>query len=163
MPNILDTRDLRKRLSELEDYETAFKEAEEKYEEAQAALSAHIETVRPTTKKEGSAWDDEWSELLRAVEEAKAEMDSAALDMEEGELAQLREMESEIPEWRHGETLINDSYFESYAQELAEDTGAIDSNATWPLNHINWEAAAEDLKSDYTPIEYDGETYWYRG
>jgi hypothetical protein len=163
MPNILDTRDLRKRLIELEDYEAAFKEAEEKYEKAQTDLKEHIETVRPSAKRAGAKWDKAWLELEETVEKARAEMDSAALDMEEGELAQLREMESEIPEWRHGETLINDSYFESYAQELAEDTGAIDSNATWPLNHINWEAAAEDLKSDYTPIEYDGETYWYRG
>ncbi len=162
MPDILDTRDLQKRLSELEDYETAFKEAEEKYEEANAALSAHIETARPSGKK-GKAWDEEYEELEEARDEAKKEMDSAAIDMEEGELKELRDLESEIPEWRHGETLINDNYFRTYAEQMADDTGAIDSNATWPLNHIDWEAAAEELKSDYSSIEYDGETYWYRG
>jgi hypothetical protein len=27
---------------------------------------------------------------------------------------------------------------------------------------INWEEAAEALQMDYTPIEFDGETYWGR-
>lgn len=59
-------------------------------------------------------------------------------------------------------TLIRDDYFEDYARELAEDIGAIDRNATWPLNHIDWPAAAETLKGDYTTVEYEGVTYWTR-
>ena len=59
-------------------------------------------------------------------------------------------------------TLIHESYFENYAQEMAEDIGAIDPKATWPLNHIDWEAAAEELQNDYTQIDFDGETYFTR-
>lgn len=59
-------------------------------------------------------------------------------------------------------TLVRDSYFETYAQELAEDIGAIDPNATWPLNRIDWAAAAEDLKVDYNEITVDGIDYYIR-
>lgn len=59
-------------------------------------------------------------------------------------------------------TLIRDSYFQEYAQELAEDIGAINSDATWPNNCIDWEQAARELKVDYSTVEFDGVTYWYR-
>ena len=59
-------------------------------------------------------------------------------------------------------TLIRDSYMEDYARELSEDIGAIDRNATWPNNYIDWEAATDALRMDYTAIEIDGITYQYR-
>ena len=59
-------------------------------------------------------------------------------------------------------TLIRDSYFEDYAQELAEDIGAINSDASWPNNCIDWERAARELRMDYTSGEFDGVTYWAR-
>ena len=58
--------------------------------------------------------------------------------------------------------LIRDSYFEDYARELAEDIGAIDSRASWPLTHIDWPAAAAALQQDYTSVEFAGVTYWIR-
>lgn len=64
--------------------------------------------------------------------------------------------------WEYGETLIADSYFETYAEDLANDIGAIDRDAKWPLSHIDWAAAAEDLKQDYTSIDFDGITFWMR-
>lgn len=64
-------------------------------------------------------------------------------------------------EW-YPDTLIHDSYFQDYAQELAEDVGAINADATWPNNCIDWEQAARKLKYDYTGVEFDGHTYWYR-
>lgn len=68
-------------------------------------------------------------------------------------------------EWRgdwYPQTLIRDSYFKSYAQELAEDCGLIDSGAQWPNTCINWDQAARELQYDYTSCEIDGVTYWYR-
>lgn len=66
------------------------------------------------------------------------------------------------PDWHYGETLIRDSYFQDYAQELAEDVGAIDAAATWPNTCIDWEWAARELQMDYTAVEFDGVTYWTR-
>lgn len=83
-----------------------------------------------------------------------------------GELARLQalaaEAEGYAADWHHGEALIADHYFEEYAQDLAEDIGAIDRNASWPLQHIDWKAAAEALQQDYTSVEYGGTTYWIR-
>lgn len=59
-------------------------------------------------------------------------------------------------------TLIRESYFQEYAQELAEDTGAISDESAWPSNCIDWEWAARELQMDYISVEYSGITYWYR-
>lgn len=85
---------------------------------------------------------------------------------EEEELDRLIALEREASgcadDWHHGEALIADHYFEEYAQDLAEDIGAIDRNASWPLQHIDWKAAAEALQQDYTSVEYGSTTYWIR-
>jgi hypothetical protein len=47
---------------------------------------------------------------------------------------------------------------EDFAQEIAEQIGAVDSNATWPNNCIDWEQAAGELMYDYS--EADG--YYFR-
>jgi len=72
------------------------------------------------------------------------------------------ECEQYASDWQHGETLIRDSYFETYAEELARDIGAIKDGADWPLCHIDWEAAAEALQQDYSQADFDGVTYWIR-
>lgn len=58
--------------------------------------------------------------------------------------------------------LIRDSYFSTYAEELAEGIGAINADASWPNNCIDWEQASRELQMDYTPIEFEGTTYWCR-
>ena len=65
-------------------------------------------------------------------------------------------------DWEHGETLVRDSYFKEYAQELGDYIGAIKADAGWPLNCIDWEQAARELRMDYTSVEFDGVTYWGR-
>jgi hypothetical protein len=64
-------------------------------------------------------------------------------------------------DWYPG-TLIRDSYFEDYAQELADDIGAINSEARWPNDCIDWQRAARELQMDYSSVEFDGVTYWTR-
>jgi hypothetical protein len=59
-------------------------------------------------------------------------------------------------------TLIRESYFVDYAQELAEETGAVNPQAHWPNNCIDWDQAARELAHDYTPVEIEGVTYFYR-
>src|SRR5689334_22116322 len=72
------------------------------------------------------------------------------------------EAEGYAADWKHGETLIRDSYFKTYAQELADDIGAIDANASWPMSCIDWDQAARELQMDYTSVDFDGVTYWVR-
>lgn len=86
------------------------------------------------------------------------EDDAAELDA----LLALQEEASSSPDWPHGESLIRDSYFRTYAQDLAEDIGALPKDHSWPASYIDWEAAADALKQDYMSVDYDGVEYWIR-
>jgi len=79
------------------------------------------------------------------------------------DLLALRESaEGYCDDWHHGATLIAESYFETYAQELAEDCGMVSDGAEWPNRCIDWEQAARELQMDYTAVEFDGVTYYTR-
>ncbi len=102
-------------------------------------------------------------DIIARIDELEA--DDARTEYESAELVSLKALADEAegsPDWQHGETLIRDSYFESYAQELADDIGAIDRNAHWPLNCIDWTEAARQLQDDYFTVDFDGVTYWIR-
>lgn len=60
--------------------------------------------------------------------------------------------------------MIPDDEFEDYAWQLAEDIGAIgrEKDYTWPINHIDWKAASDELKMDFSEVEVDGTTYYFR-
>lgn len=72
------------------------------------------------------------------------------------------EAEGYAPDWADGATLIRDSYFKDYAIELAEDIGALKGTESWPLTCVDWDRAAEELKMDYTAVEFEDITYWVR-
>lgn len=58
---------------------------------------------------------------------------------------------------------IADHCWEDYAREFAEDLhGSALREVQWPMSCIDWEQAAEELKQDYSSVEVDGTTYWYR-
>ena len=87
-------------------------------------------------------------------------------DYEQEELDELIELESEIGGLEgcanNGVYFIDESNFVEYAKELAYDIGAINYIEEWPACHIDWEAAADALRQDYTEVEYDGDTYLVR-
>lgn len=89
-------------------------------------------------------WTDEHEELLR-LRALVEELNSASSDSADD-----------------GITMIRDSYFEQYARDLADDIGAVSSDASWPNTCIDWEKAASELQVDYSTVDYDGVTYWVR-
>jgi hypothetical protein len=108
-------------------------------------------------------------DVIARIEELENDRDDKNVGLLEIEVAELEaltaladEASDYAPDWQYGATLIRDSYFEDYAQELAEDIGAIDSNATWPNNCIDWERATRELQMDYTEVDFDGVPYWIR-
>lgn len=62
-------------------------------------------------------------------------------------------------DWKHGTRLIRKKEFKNYAQEFAEDIGAVDKRADWPMNCIDWDQAANELENDYSSFYFDGEEY----
>ena len=92
-------------------------------------------------------------------------------DGEPEELAMLEGILSELAGYggdeefegdRYPVELVAESYFQEYAQDLAEDCGMVDTSSRWPMNCIDWEQAARELQMDYSSIEIHGSTYWYR-
>ena len=89
-------------------------------------------------------------------------------DGEPEELAMLEDILSDLASYGGVEgdwypvELVADSYFQEYAQNLAEDCGMVDTNASWPMSCISWEEAARVLQMDYSSILIHGSTYWYR-
>jgi hypothetical protein len=139
----IDTRDLLKRKEELEELRDALEAAREERKD--------LGDCPATTAEELEVADE-------AVEDAEAEFG----EDEQKELAEIEEIETEVRDFRYGETLIPESEFVNYAIQFAEDIGAVPRDLSWPACHIDWSAAADSLRADYTEIEYQGETYLVR-
>lgn len=104
-------------------------------------------------------------ELKIALESAAEEQDDSFSPEEADELKGLEELAEQCEGyagWLHGETLIRESYFTKYAQQLAEDFGRIDHTAGWPSTCIDWDKAAEELKQNYTEVDFNGTAYYIR-
>lgn len=111
-------------------------------------------------------------DLIARFDELEVEYDPEAEcqgftdEEEQGEFKRLGEIMSDAEgyseDFRHGATFIRDSYFKTYAQEFASDIGAIDDDARWPNDCIDWDKATRELQMDYTSIEIDGTDWWVR-
>ncbi len=81
------------------------------------------------------------------------------------ELAKLEaladEAEDYCEDWKHGAALYRDSYFVEAMQEMLEDCGDLPKNLPAYIE-IDWDKTADNLKVDYTSVDYDGVTYWVR-
>ena len=148
MSNYLDTRDLDERLNELKALRDAVADAKVELAEAQAASLADP--------------DDET--LTTAEEEAQAAFDAADAEFgtdEQKELAELEELESEVSEWSDGNTLIPESEFTDYCRELLDDIGTLPKDLPSYVV-IDWDATADNIRADYSTVDFQGETYLYR-
>jgi hypothetical protein len=139
--DVIDSRDVIARIEELEGERDSF---EIDAEMEPDTISIIMESDTDASRVEWAIQNEDDAKELKALTELAEEAEDYASD------------------WRYGETLIRDSYFEDYARDLAEDIGAIKEDASWPNNFIDWEAAREALKQDYTSVEFDGVTYWVR-
>lgn len=111
-------------------------------------------------------------DLIEARKEAESELEMMPepIDEQDPEVEELKALiegvddldNSGITDWQYGATLIRDDYFVQYAQEFAEDIGRMENDNGWPYTHIDWQAAADDLRQDYTSVTFLEEEYWVR-
>ena len=77
------------------------------------------------------------------------------------ELQPLLDLKAEgIPEWDDGATLIPESDWEEYVEDLLKDCGYISNDVPWWIV-IDWAATADIVADDYSTVDYDGDTYYY--
>lgn len=99
-------------------------------------------------------------DLIGRIDELK---EAEPIDAEEAEeLASLtkfvKDLKDYVEDYPYG-PVIAESYFETYAQEYAEECGLIPDDAAWPMTCIDWRWAARELRHDYTEITWEGRSY----
>jgi antirestriction protein len=89
-------------------------------------------------------------------------------DDDEQELQTLADLMDELKgnggdeQWRgdwYPVTLIRESYFTDYTEELVSECYDL---RLPDFVHVDWEATARDVKVDYSTVEIDGVTFFYR-
>lgn len=149
--DIIDSRDVIARISELEG----------------RLEDEHNSQVKEDEANNASAADDNDKVIVITDFEEWLKLGVDNGEDECVELVTLRafaEEASGVADWRHGEAFIRDSYFEEYAWDLAEDLyGKELSEPRWPFDCIDWGRAADALLADYSAYDFDGVTYYARG
>lgn len=139
--DLIDIRELIERFEELET---------ERQDLTDAHSTAESEEESKTTAEDVQQWDDDNGAEFKAI----------------GDLLDSLKGYGGDHQWRgdwYPVTLIEDVYFETYARDYAEDIhGGAMREAQWPFDCIDWEKAASELQVDYSSVDYDGATYWYR-
>ena len=165
--DMIDSRDLIARHEDLQDeYDglvSDLKDVNEAYVEYQDKCAGAVEFDQ-------EEFDNDVDDLQKDIDEAQEALDQFNQSYEKDELDTLTEVISQgedSPDWNHGTALIHENYFTQYTQDLIEDTCEVPaefSSGKWPWTHMNldYEAAAEELKQDYTTIDADGHTYYLR-
>lgn len=110
-------------------------------------------------------------DIIARVEKLDPEYsDTELTDDEAEELTELQTILDKLKgnggdeQWRgdwYPVTLISERTFEDHAREMLEDCGTIPKDLPWFVA-IDWETTAQHVQGDYTPVEIDGTTYWYR-
>ena len=63
-----------------------------------------------------------------------------------------------------GVTFIRENYWVQYCEDMAYDFGYLDrQDDSNPLQyHIDWQGWADAVEMDYSQIDFDGDTYYWR-
>ena len=148
--DVIDSRDIIARIEELTDERDTL----------QSVINEMIESPPMNDADEGEFEDYalELSDAKYALEDWSGADELAALE------SLQREAEGYCDDWHYGAPLIRYSYFKDYAMKLADDLGCMDSTqaSSWPFTCIDWDQAAEELKQDYTSVDFDGVEYFIR-
>ena len=137
----IDPYDIQQRVEGLESERAELKDAVDDAEKQVAFAQLNEEDTEEATEaldiaeKELQEWDDDSGDHLR----------------------ELQGIISEVGE----ETLIRDSNFVEYCEEMVKDIGDLPEKIPDYIV-IDWDATAENLRADYSSTEFDGVTFWYR-
>mgnify|MGYP006377584201 FL=1 len=107
----------------------------------------------------------------RAIQARIDELEAldAPTEEESAELADLVAFLHEAMQYNSdadaGETIIAESHFVDYIEEIIDDCYALPKELTsgeWPYRHItiNYEAAAEEAKADYAELTFRGRNFY---
>ena len=107
---------------------------------------------------------DYFSEIPTESDDSDVAMFLEYWEDEISEVRQIDDLEEEVgSDWSYGVALIEEDDFEDYCKDLVSDIGDLPKNIpSYISNNIDWEGVADDLKVDYSEVEFRGTTYLYR-
>jgi hypothetical protein len=156
--NVIDSREIIERLEELRNERDslreamdaageAWQEAEKAYQECQNAETVSAALLAGWGHEEAAEayaeWAEENSDELRILEELNSDGENTSSD------------------WTHGETMIHESYFVEFCREFVSDIGDMPKEIPSYIE-IDWEKTADNIRADYSEIDFDGQTYLIR-
>lgn len=156
--DIIDSRDVIRRIDELEG------EHDSLVEDVDTARAAYEGREDIEDKEPGAT--PEWDDLVSA-ESALSDWENS-LDAEELNALKLLASEADCAsDWIHGAQFINEDYFEKYIMELINDCYSVPkemASGEWPWRHLemDWSGAADEVKADYTTVEFNGTDFYVR-
>lgn len=107
---------------------------------------------------------EEMTESFEDILFGEEEIESWEEDLQDelDQISCIDEIEDEIgSEFDYGVTLIPEDDFTDYVEDLLIDCGYISRDfPSWI--EIDWEATADNVRQDYSELEYEGKTYLYR-
>lgn len=179
--DVIDSRDVIARITELEDeFESAHDSdvvarIEALEEELKTTHEAELEDDKGVEGVLVEVDFDKWlesSDNPDAIElhelKALADFDTWLAQNEDDDAQELKalkaladEADGYCDEWNDGATLIRESHFEDYCEQLYEDIGDLPKNIPSYIV-IDWAATAHNLRADYTKVDYDGISYLVR-
>ncbi len=157
----MDSRDVQERIEDLEGERGNLEDLREAVEDAQTAYNEAVDEDPDATayiEEKG----DELAAARMALREAEAWADNNPDEAEELEILLAFKSEAEgYCDWDGGETLVRESYWVEYVQELLEDIGDLPKDLPGYIA-IDWDKTADNIKADYSEAEFDGVTYLFR-
>ena len=163
----LDVRDIIERFEELEEEREGLASNVEEAKEAEAAAEIFYNELDEPTEEAKEEAQGTWDYAQVETSDARKALEEWDDDYKD-ELDTLGNLLSELcgnggdHQWKgdwYPVTLIRDSYFEESMDDMLEDIGAMPKDIPCYLTiTVDYDA----LKMDYTSVEFDGVTYWYR-
>lgn len=141
----IDTRDLVDRLEEL----NGIKEQMDSLSSDIRSLNSDLDDT-----EEGEDYDNLQSE----ISDLESQVDDLIDEYDEDEHNELSDLKREISEFYSGATLIPEDEFVDYVEDMLKDCGDLPRDIPWYVE-IDWEKTADNIRSDYSEVTYQGETY----
>jgi len=146
--SVVDSRNIEERIEELESDRQDLLDILEEEETA-------LDDIEP---------DEDNTDEFEAVKQARQALEEFdKYDNDGGDLKKLVALRDDVgsSEWIDGIDLINEDYWVEYVEEMLKDIGDLPSDIPYCIA-IDWEQTAENIRVDYSSVEYDGDTFYFR-